>query len=62
MTRELLDDMAKRLYNIHRAGQHRAYRMRACADDPRAMEAYDIEQHFSTEDCMVALRRKEVEK
>ena len=43
-----------------RKGQHRAYRFRPC-EVRGAMQAYEIDQHFYPEDCMVALRRKEVE-
>ena len=40
-------------------GQPLAYRFRAC-DPPGAMQGYEIEQHLNADDCMVALRRKEV--
>ena len=43
-------------------GQYKAYCFKASVDVKGALQAYEIDKHLSADDCMVALRRKEVAK
>lgn len=42
-------------------GEPRLVMWRPCVGGPSEIEAYEIDKHRSVDDCMIALRRKEVE-